>query len=54
MGCRPAGMTLDRIDNNGDYCKANCKWSTHKEQCANRRSRGPDKQPRKRKSIKPS
>jgi hypothetical protein len=28
--------TLDRIDSEGDYCKANCKWSTYKEQALNR------------------
>ena len=31
--------TLDRIDNNGNYCKENCKWSTYKEQIANQRDK---------------
>lgn len=37
MGERPEGLTLDRINNNGNYCKENCKWSTPKEQMNNRR-----------------
>ena len=37
MGDMPEGLTLDRIDNNGDYNKDNCKWSTKKEQQNNRR-----------------
>lgn len=37
MGERPAGKTLDRIDVNGNYEPGNCKWSTRKEQTANRR-----------------
>lgn len=30
------GLQLDRIDNNGNYCKSNCKWSTREEQMNNR------------------
>jgi hypothetical protein len=33
-GWKP-GLTLDRIDNNGNYTPLNCKWSTAREQCCN-------------------
>jgi len=37
MGKRPDGLTLDRIDNDLGYFKANCRWTTLTEQSRNRR-----------------
>lgn len=38
MGARPIGLTLDRIDSNGNYEKSNCRWATREAQQNNMRS----------------
>ena len=30
------GLTIDRINNNGDYSRENCRWISNKENCRNR------------------
>lgn len=54
MGERPEGLTLDRMDTEGDYTPDNCQWATDSWQGFNQRKRSTNKSGRTGVCLDPS
>lgn len=51
MGERPPGLTLERVNNDGNYEPTNCKWVTMEEQQKNKKTRWKHASPKADRNI---